>query len=67
MAQLQQQWRSRSGSDLSWLAMLIESLERVSCADVRALPCDPSILNAFRDQLARPVPSRTRSNANTLN
>jgi hypothetical protein len=67
MAQFQQQWRSRPGSNPVWLAMLIESFERVSCTDVRALPCDASILNAVRDQLARPVQARTRSNFSNLN
>jgi hypothetical protein len=54
MGQLRHQSHSQPGSDLVWLAMLIEAFERVSRADVRALPCDPALLNAVRDRLARP-------------
>jgi hypothetical protein len=59
MAQLQQEWRSRSGSDSVWLAMLIQSFERVSRSDVRAMPCDTSLLIAVREQLARPASVRS--------
>lgn len=54
----QQQDNSRSGNELSWLATLIESFERVSRSDIRATPCDPSVLMAVREQLARPAAAR---------
>jgi hypothetical protein len=58
MAQNRQEWRSRTGSDLVWLASLIDSFERVSRSDVRAAPCDPLLLTAVRDQLLRPAAPR---------
>jgi hypothetical protein len=38
--------------------MLIDSFEQLSRSDVRAAPCDPTLLNAMRDQLSRPVATR---------
>jgi hypothetical protein len=60
MAQLQQEWHSRAGSD-GWLVSLILSFDRVSRSDVRAVPCDPAVLMAVRDQLARPAATRPSS------
>lgn len=67
MAQQHQEGRNRHGSDLSWLAMLIESYERVSSCDFRAMPCEAAILKAVRDQLERPVSARTPSHSGLLN
>jgi hypothetical protein len=50
-------WRSGDGERV-WLSMLIGTMERVSRPDVRAVPCDQSILSALSVQLARPAAPR---------
>jgi hypothetical protein len=35
--------------------MLIDTMEKVSCSDLRAVPCDPELLAAVKAQLARPA------------
>ena len=54
MGQQLQPWRSGDGDKL-WLSMLVETMEQVSRPEIRGLPCEPSILVAFRAQLARPA------------
>ncbi|SDS35355.1 hypothetical protein SAMN05444158_1795 [Bradyrhizobium canariense] len=54
MAQRLQPWRSGDGERL-WLSMLIDTMEKISCREVRATPCDRVVLSAVRAQLARPV------------
>jgi hypothetical protein len=54
MGQQIQSWRSGDGQRL-WLSMLVDTMEEVSRPDVRALPCNPSVLVALRAQLARPA------------
>jgi hypothetical protein len=49
-----QSWRSGDGERL-WLSLLIENMEEVSRPEIRAKPCDPSILLALRAKLARPA------------
>jgi hypothetical protein len=49
-----QSWRSEGGEKL-WLSMLIDTMERVSRPETRALPCDPSVLAALRAHLAFPA------------
>lgn len=46
--------RCRDGDRL-WLSMLVETMEQVSCPELRGLPCEPSILTGFCAQLALPV------------
>jgi hypothetical protein len=46
----------RSGdSERLWLSALIDTMERVSRPEVRAVPCDRRLLAAVEVQLARPV------------
>ena len=46
----------RSGdSERLWLSALIDTMERVSGPEVRAVPCDRRLLAAVKVQLARPV------------
>jgi hypothetical protein len=47
-------WRSGAGEKL-WLSMLVDTMEEVSRPEVRARPCDPSVLVALCAQLARPA------------
>ena len=54
MGQRLQVWRSGDGERL-WLSMLIDTMEAVSRPEIRAVPCDPQILIALRDHLARPA------------
>jgi hypothetical protein len=54
MGQQLQSWRSGDGERL-WLSMLVETMERVARPEIRALPCDPSVLVALGAQLARPA------------
>ena len=49
-----QLWRSGDGEKL-WLSMLIDTMEEVSSPEFRSLPCEPSILLALGEQLARPA------------
>jgi hypothetical protein len=50
-------WRSGNGCDL-WLSLLVDAMEEVSRPEIRALPCDISLLTAVGAQLARPASSR---------
>jgi hypothetical protein len=54
MGQQLQSWRSGSGQDL-WLSMLVDTMEKVSRPEWRAIPCDRVELDAVRAQLARPA------------
>ena len=54
MAQQLQTWRSRGGQRV-WLSALIDAMEEVSRPEIRAIPCEPRVLTAFRAQLARPA------------
>jgi hypothetical protein len=54
MGQRLQPWQSGDGDRL-WLSMLVATMEQVSRPELRGLPCEPSILAAFRDGLARPA------------
>ena len=54
MGQQLQAWRSGDGERM-WLSMLVDTMENVSRAEFRSLPCEPSILAALRAQLARPA------------
>jgi len=47
-------WRSESGQR-AWLSLLIDTMEEVSRPELRAVPCDISVLAALRAQLARPA------------
>ena len=54
MGQQFQSWRSGSGQN-SWLAMLVDAMEKASRPELRAVPCDSRVLAALRAQLARPA------------
>jgi hypothetical protein len=54
MGQQLQSWRSGDGETL-WLSLLIDAMEEVSRPEIRARPCDPSVLAAFSAKLARPA------------
>jgi hypothetical protein len=54
MGQQLQSWRWGDGETL-WLSLLIDAMEEVSRPEIRARPCDPSILVALNAKLARPV------------
>lgn len=56
MAQRPQSSRSGDAERL-WLSALIDTMERVSRREVRAVPCDRRLLAAVKVQLARPVSS----------
>jgi hypothetical protein len=58
MGQTHQAWRSGNGERL-WLSSLIKAMGAVSRPELRAVPCDPSIMIALRAQLARPASSGT--------
>ena len=49
-----QTWRSGDGQRL-WLSALVDTMEQVSRPEFRSVPCDPSMLVALREQLARPA------------
>jgi hypothetical protein len=54
MGQQLHSWRSGSGQNL-WLSMLVDTMEKVSRPEWRAIPCDQMELAAVRAQLARPA------------
>jgi hypothetical protein len=54
MVQRHQAWQSGDGEKL-WLSMLIDAMEEVSRPELRAVPCDRSVLAAVSAQLARPA------------
>jgi hypothetical protein len=47
-------WRSGKGERL-WLSMLIDTMEQVARPELRAMPCDPTVLAALTVQLAQPA------------
>jgi hypothetical protein len=55
MGQQHQGWRSAT-SQRSWLSLLIATSEEIARAERRAVPCDRTLLAAFRAQLACPAP-----------
>jgi hypothetical protein len=57
MGQQLRTWRSESGQR-AWLSMLIDAMEEISRPELRAVPCDISVLAALRAQLARPATAR---------
>ena len=54
MGQQLRTWQSGSGQR-AWLSMLINTMEEISRPEMRAVPCDNSVLAALRAQLARPA------------
>jgi hypothetical protein len=54
MGQQLHSWRSGNSEKL-WLSMLIDTMEAVARPELRAVPCNPSVLAAVRAQLARPA------------
>ena len=64
MAQQLQRWEPVTGEKL-WLSMLIEAMEAVSRPEIRALPCDQSVLSALTMQLERPVSPYARHAKNS--
>lgn len=54
MGQQLRTWRSEA-DQRAWLSMLIDTMEQVARPELRARPCDPSVLKALRAQLARPA------------
>ena len=57
MGQHLNMWRSGSGQRV-WLSRLIDSMDEISRPELRAVPCDISVLAALRAQLARPASAR---------
>jgi hypothetical protein len=57
MSQHQQPWRSGS-NDMSWLSMLVDTFEKISRPDLRAVPCSEPVLTALKAQLVRPAMPR---------
>jgi hypothetical protein len=58
MDQQLQSWRTGSGQTL-WLSRLVETMEKFSRPEWRAVPCDRLELAAMRAQLARPAAAYT--------
>jgi hypothetical protein len=56
MIQQTQQWRSGTG-ETAWLSALVGTMDRVSDPELRATPCDRSLLAAVEAHLARPAMS----------
>jgi hypothetical protein len=54
MGQQLRTWQSARGQR-DWLSLLVDAMEEVSRPEVRAVPCDTSVLTALRAQLARPA------------
>lgn len=54
MGQQLRTWRSGSGQR-AWLSKLIDTMEEISRPELRAVPCDISVLAGLRAQLARPA------------
>jgi hypothetical protein len=54
MGQQLRTWRSGSGQR-AWLSKLIDTMEEISRPELRAAPCDISVLTALRAQLVRPA------------
>jgi hypothetical protein len=49
-----QPWRSGDGEKL-WLSTLIDTMEKIACRELRAVPCDRLVLAKVSAHLARPV------------
>jgi hypothetical protein len=64
MGQQLQRWEPATGEKL-WLSMLIEAMEDASRPEIRALPCDRSVLAALTLQLQRPVSPYARHAQNS--
>jgi hypothetical protein len=47
-------WRSNGGQNL-WLSMLVDTMEKFSRPELRAVPCDILTLAAVHAHLARPA------------
>jgi hypothetical protein len=54
MVQQTQQWRSGNG-EMSWLSMLVDTMDTLSRPELRAMSCDPTLLVAVKAHLARPA------------
>jgi hypothetical protein len=54
MGQQLQSWRSGRGQNL-WLSTLVDTMDKVSRPERRAIPCNRRELAAVRAQLARPA------------
>jgi len=54
MGQQLQSWRTGSGQAL-WLSMLVDTMEKFSRPEWRAVPCGDVELAAVRAQLAQPA------------
>jgi hypothetical protein len=54
MAQQIQQWRSGTG-ETAWLSALVKTMETLSRPELRAVPCDRTLLAAVTAHLARPA------------
>jgi hypothetical protein len=51
--------RGRSSrTDMAWLSMLVDSFEKTSQTDLRAVPCDELVLRALKVRLAQPASAR---------
>jgi hypothetical protein len=51
-------WRA-GVSVRSWLSILVDTFEKTSQTNLRAVPCEDRVLAAFKAQLARPAPPRS--------
>ena len=54
MVQQTQQWRSGNG-EMAWLSTLVETMNTLSRLELRATPCDPTLLVAVKAHLASPA------------
>jgi hypothetical protein len=54
MDQQTRQWCSGNG-EMAWLSTLVGTLETLSRAEVRAMPCDPALLAVVKAHLSRPA------------
>jgi hypothetical protein len=54
MVQQTQQWRSGNG-EMMWLSTLVETMKTLSRPELRAVPCDPTLLVAVKAHLASPA------------
>jgi hypothetical protein len=57
MGQRLDRWH-QAGDERLWLSLLIDAMEEASRPEIRALPCESSILKELRAQLAQPVSHR---------
>ena len=40
---------------MAWLSMLVDTMEKLSRPELRAMPCDPTLLVAVKTHLASPA------------